>query len=66
MPRTIPLERFRNIGILANQQGVIFSAEAQKATQFIQLANRNNVPLVDNTTSSVPSCRHLAHTMRRG
>jgi acetyl-CoA carboxylase carboxyltransferase component len=34
------------IGILANQQGVIFSAEAQKATQFIQLANRHPVPLI--------------------
>ena len=34
------------IGILANQQGVLFSAEAQKAAQFIQLANRNGVPLV--------------------
>jgi acetyl-CoA carboxylase carboxyltransferase component len=34
------------IGILANQQGVLFSAEAQKAAQFIQLANRNRVPLV--------------------
>jgi acyl-CoA carboxylase subunit beta len=34
------------IGILANQQGVLFSAEAQKATQFIQLANKNSVPLI--------------------
>ena len=34
------------IGILANQQGVLFSAEAQKAAQFIQLANRHDVPLV--------------------
>jgi acetyl-CoA carboxylase carboxyltransferase component len=34
------------IGILANQQGVLFSAESQKATQFIQLANRHHVPLV--------------------
>ncbi len=34
------------IGILANQQGVLFSAESQKAAQFIQLANRNNVPLL--------------------
>ncbi len=34
------------IGILANQQGVLFSAEAQKAAQFIQLANQNRVPLV--------------------
>jgi len=34
------------VGILANQQGVLFSAESQKASQFIQLANRNNVPLI--------------------
>jgi len=34
------------IGILANQQGVLFSAESQKAAQFIQLANRHGVPLV--------------------
>ncbi len=40
------------IGILANQQGVLFSAEAQKATQFIQLANQRDVPLlfVQNVT----------------
>lgn len=40
------------VGILANQQGVLFSAEAQKASQFIQLANRKNVPLlfVQNVT----------------
>ncbi len=34
------------IGILANAQGVLFSAEAQKAAQFIQLANRHRVPLL--------------------
>ncbi len=34
------------IGILANQQGVLFSAESQKAAQFIQLANRHQVPLI--------------------
>ncbi|HEY2895256.1 MAG TPA: carboxyl transferase domain-containing protein, partial [Pirellulales bacterium] len=34
------------IGILANQQGVLFSSEAQKAAQFIQLANQRPVPLV--------------------
>jgi acetyl-CoA carboxylase carboxyltransferase component len=34
------------IGILANQQGVLFSAESQKAAQFIQLANRRPVPLL--------------------
>ena len=40
------------IGILANAQGVLFSEEAQKATQFIQLANQRDVPLLflHNTT----------------
>jgi acetyl-CoA carboxylase carboxyltransferase component len=40
------------IGILANAQGVLFSEEAQKATQFIQLANQANTPLLflHNTT----------------
>ncbi|MFI5933975.1 acyl-CoA carboxylase subunit beta [Actinoplanes sp. NPDC051494] len=40
------------IGILANAQGVLFSAEAQKAAQFIQLANRSHTPLLflHNTT----------------
>ena len=40
------------IGILANAQGVLFSQEAQKATQFIELANRSNTPLLflHNTT----------------
>ena len=42
----------RPIGILANAQGVLFSEEAQKATQFIQLANQVDVPLLflHNTT----------------
>lgn len=40
------------VGILANARGVLFSEEAQKATQFIQLANRANTPLIflHNTT----------------
>jgi acetyl-CoA carboxylase carboxyltransferase component len=40
------------IGILANAHGVLFSAEAQKAAQFIQLANRSHTPLLflHNTT----------------
>ena len=40
------------IGILANAQGVLFSQEAQKATQFIQLANSSHTPLLflHNTT----------------
>jgi acyl-CoA carboxylase subunit beta len=39
------------VGILANN-GVLFSAESEKAAQFIQLANRMEVPLlfVQNTT----------------
>jgi acetyl-CoA carboxylase carboxyltransferase component len=39
-------------GILANDRGVLFSQEAQKAAQFIQLANRAEVPLlfVQNVT----------------
>jgi acetyl-CoA carboxylase carboxyltransferase component len=40
------------IGILANAQGVLFSQEAQKAAQFIQLANQSDTPLLflHNTT----------------
>jgi acetyl-CoA carboxylase carboxyltransferase component len=40
------------LGILANAQGVLFSEEAQKAAQFIQLANQVDVPLLflHNTT----------------
>jgi acyl-CoA carboxylase subunit beta len=40
------------IGILANARGVLFSQESQKATQFIQLANRADTPLLflQNTT----------------
>jgi acetyl-CoA carboxylase carboxyltransferase component len=40
------------VGILANVRGVLFNAEAQKAGQFIQLANRAGVPLLflQNTT----------------
>jgi acetyl-CoA carboxylase carboxyltransferase component len=40
------------VGILANARGVLFSEEAQKAAQFIQLANRADTPLVflQNTT----------------
>lgn len=42
----------RPIGILANAQGVLFSEESQKATQFIQLANQTDTPLLflHNTT----------------
>jgi acetyl-CoA carboxylase carboxyltransferase component len=40
------------IGILANARGVLFSEESQKATQFIQLANTRDIPLLflHNTT----------------
>ncbi|MDJ0344297.1 carboxyl transferase domain-containing protein [Streptomyces sp. H10-C2] len=40
------------VGILANAQGVLFSAESQKAAQFIQLANQRDIPLLflHNTT----------------
>lgn len=40
------------VGILANARGVLFSAESQKATQFIQLANQTDTPLLflHNTT----------------
>ncbi len=40
------------VGVLANARGVLFSAESQKATQFIQLANVADTPLVflQNTT----------------
>jgi acetyl-CoA carboxylase carboxyltransferase component len=42
----------REIGILANARGVLFSEEAQKAAQFIQLANQKDTPLLflHNTT----------------
>jgi acyl-CoA carboxylase subunit beta len=40
------------VGVLANHRGVLFSEEANKATQFIQLANQIDVPLLflQNTT----------------
>ena len=40
------------LGVLANARGVLFSEESQKATQFIQLANRADTPLLflHNTT----------------
>jgi acetyl-CoA carboxylase carboxyltransferase component len=40
------------IGVLANARGVLFSEEAQKAAQFIQLANASDTPLLflQNTT----------------
>jgi acetyl-CoA carboxylase carboxyltransferase component len=40
------------VGILANHRGVLFSEDAEKAAQFIQLANQVDTPLVflQNTT----------------
>ena len=40
------------VGVLANARGVLFGEEAQKAAQFIQLANQTDTPLVflQNTT----------------
>ncbi|MCU1684528.1 MAG: mccb [Amycolatopsis sp.] len=40
------------VGILANARGVLFGQEAQKAAQFIQLANQTDTPLLflHNTT----------------
>jgi acetyl-CoA carboxylase carboxyltransferase component len=42
----------RPIGIVANARGVLMSEEAQKAAQFIQLANQKDTPLLflHNTT----------------
>ncbi|ALE73341.1 MULTISPECIES: carboxyl transferase domain-containing protein [unclassified Pseudonocardia] len=40
------------VGILANARGVLFSEEAKKAAEFIQLANQTDTPLIflQNTT----------------
>jgi acetyl-CoA carboxylase carboxyltransferase component len=40
------------VGIIANQQGVLFSEEAQKATEFIIRSNMHDIPLlfIQNTT----------------
>jgi len=40
------------IGVVANQQGVIFGDEAKKTTEFIQLCNRYDTPIlfIHNTT----------------
>src|SRR5487761_412999 len=41
-----------NVGVLANARGVLFSPEAEKASEFILLANQSDTPLVflQNTT----------------
>jgi len=43
------------IGVLANARGVIFSEEANKATEFIQLCNQTDTPLLflQNTTGFI-------------
>jgi len=43
------------VGVLANDKGVLYLEEAQKAAQFIQLANRSDLPLlfVQNTTGYI-------------
>jgi acyl-CoA carboxylase subunit beta len=48
------------IGILANARGVLFSEESQKATQFIQLANRSDTPLLflHNTTGYMVGAKY--------
>jgi len=40
------------VGVIANQRGVLFSEEAEKATEFIQLCNRYDTPIIfiHNTT----------------
>ncbi len=48
------------VGILANARGVLFSEESQKATQFIQLANQTETPLLflQNTTGYMVGSRY--------
>jgi acetyl-CoA carboxylase carboxyltransferase component len=43
------------VGVLANARGVLFSDEAKKATEFIQLSNQNDIPLLflHNTTGYI-------------
>ena len=43
------------VGVLANARGVLFSEEAQKAAQFIQLANQAAHP------AAVPAEHHRLH-----
>jgi acetyl-CoA carboxylase carboxyltransferase component len=48
------------IGVLANARGVLFSEESEKATQFIQLANSSNTPLLflQNTTGYMVGAKY--------
>jgi acetyl-CoA carboxylase carboxyltransferase component len=49
-----------DLGILANDRGVLFSEESQKAAQFIQLANKLDLPLlfVQNVTGYMVGRRY--------
>jgi acyl-CoA carboxylase subunit beta len=48
------------VGILANERGVLFSEEAKKASEFILLANQSDTPLVflQNTTGYMVGTRY--------
>jgi acetyl-CoA carboxylase carboxyltransferase component len=48
------------VGILANERGVLFSEEAKKASEFILLANSSDTPLVflQNTTGYMVGTRY--------
>ncbi len=52
------------IGIIANN-GVIFIESARKATHFIQLANKSNIPLlfIHNTTGFMVGKKHEQNGM---
>jgi len=54
------------VGILANARGVLMSEEAQKAAQFIQLANQKDTPLLflHNTTGYMVGTAWGRHTAR--
>jgi acetyl-CoA carboxylase carboxyltransferase component len=52
------------IAIIASN-GIIFSESAKKATQFIQLANKNNIPIlfIHNTTGFIVGKKHEQNGM---
>ncbi len=43
------------VGVLVNERGILFNEEAQKATEFIQLSNQVDTPLIflQNTTGFI-------------
>jgi acetyl-CoA carboxylase carboxyltransferase component len=49
-----------HVGVLANHRGVIFGEEAEKATEFILLANQTGTPLLflQNTTGYMVGTRY--------